>query len=122
MERYSCASATAMPLRVIRRRRHLTNLGNADQAGISRAPSLATSALALSDGKEPLFHQTRDFAAEAGQHGEAVAAFSGAIGPDPAARWCNDAPALSLSRQLPPAWPDYEVRRFTGQLPPKTAR
>ena len=73
-------------------------------------------ALALSDGREPLFHQNLGTAlAEAGQHGEAVAAFSRAIELDPRRQmkinWDRARSCLCLGNYRQ-AWPDYEVRSF----------
>jgi len=59
--------------------------------------------------------------AEAGQHGEAVLAFSRAIEIDPnrhMAKWDRGRSYLYLGNYRQ-AWPDYEVRRITGQLPAK---
>jgi hypothetical protein len=79
-------------------------------------------ALALSDNKEPLFHQNLGTAlAEAGRHGEAVIAFSRALQLDPGrdlVRWDRGRSYLYLGNYRQ-AWPDYEFRRFTGQLPEK---
>jgi Tfp pilus assembly protein PilF len=101
-----------------------TNLGNAltQLKHLKGAVACHQRALALSDGKEPLFHQNLGTAlAEAGQHGEAVAAFSRAVELDPKrlmVRWDRGRSYLYLGNYRQ-AWPDYEVRRFTGQLPKK---
>ncbi len=99
-----------------------TNLGNTltQLKHLKSAVACHQKALALSDGKEPLFHQNLGTAfAEAGQHGEAVAAFSRAIALDPKrlmAHWDRGRSYLYLGNYHQ-AWPDYEMRRFTGQLP-----
>jgi Flp pilus assembly protein TadD len=101
-----------------------TNLGNTltKLRHLKSAVACQQRALALSDGKEPLFHQNLGTAlAEAGAHGEAVIAFSRAIQLDPGrqmVRWDRGRSYLYLGNYLK-AWPDYEVRRVTGQLPPK---
>jgi Flp pilus assembly protein TadD len=101
-----------------------TNLGNAltKLKHLKSAVACHRRALALSDGKEPLFHQNLGTAlAEAGQHGEAIIAFSRAIELDPRrqmVQWDRGRSYLYLGNYRQ-AWPDYEVRRFTGQLPPK---
>ncbi|GLH77087.1 hypothetical protein SSBR45G_19950 [Bradyrhizobium sp. SSBR45G] len=102
-----------------------TNLGNAltKLKHLKSAVACHRRALALSNGKEPLFYQNLGSAlAEAGQHGEAVIAFSRALELDPCrktVRWDRGRSYLYLGNYRQ-AWPDYEVRRFTGQLPPKT--
>ena len=101
-----------------------TNLGNTltKLRHLKSATACHQRALALSDGREPLFHQNLGTAlAEAGRHGEAVVAFSRAIELDPKrqmVRWDRGRSYLYLGNYRQ-AWPDYEVRRFTGQLPPK---
>ncbi|MGJ4931913.1 tetratricopeptide repeat protein [Bradyrhizobium sp. HKCCYLS2038] len=102
-----------------------TNLGNAltKLKHLKSAVACHERALAMSDGTEPLFHQNLGTAlAEAGQHGEAIAAFSRAVELDPArliVKWDRGRSYLYLGNYRA-AWPDYEVRRFTGQLPAKT--
>ncbi len=102
-----------------------TNLGNAltQLRHLKSAVASHQRALNLSDGKQPLFYHNLGTAhAEAGQHGEAVIAFSRAIELDPNrqfARWDRGRSYLYLGNYRQ-AWPDYEVRRFTGQLPPKS--
>jgi Tfp pilus assembly protein PilF len=102
-----------------------TNLGNAltKLKHLKSAVACHQQALALSDGKEPLFYQNLGTAlAEAGQHGEAVVAFSRALALDPKrlmVQWDRGRSYLYLGNYRQ-AWPDYETRRFTGQLPPKT--
>src|SRR5450756_827465 len=101
-----------------------TNLGNAltNLKHLKSAAACHQRALALSNGKEPLFYQNLGTAlAEAGQHGEAVIAFSRALELDPhrkLVQWDRARSYLYLGNYRQ-AWPDYEVRRFTGQLPPK---
>jgi Flp pilus assembly protein TadD len=101
-----------------------TNLGNAltKLRHLKSATACHQRALALSDGREPLFRQNLGTAlAEAGRHGEAVVAFSKAIALDPKrlmVQWDRGRSYLYLGNYRQ-AWPDYEVRRFTGQLPPK---
>jgi Flp pilus assembly protein TadD len=102
-----------------------TNLGNAltGLRHLKSAVACHQRALALSDGKEPLFHQNLSTAlAEAGKHGEAVIAFSRAIELDPSrqmVKWDRGRSYLYLGNYRQ-AWPDYEVRRFTSQLPPRS--
>jgi Tfp pilus assembly protein PilF len=101
-----------------------TNLGNTltKLKHLKSAVACHQRALALSDGKEPLFYQNLGTAlAEAGLHGDAVASFSRAIELDPGrlmAKWDRSRSYLYLGNYRR-AWPDYEARRFTGQLPPK---
>jgi len=101
-----------------------TNLGNAltKLRHLKSAVACHQRALELSDGAEPLFHQNLGTAlAEAGQHGQAIAAFSRALALDPKrmmVQWDRGRSYLYLGNYRA-AWPDYEVRRFTGQLPPK---
>lgn len=101
-----------------------TNLGNTltQLRHLKGAIACHRQALALSDGREPLFYQNLGTAfAETGQHGEAVAAFSRALELDPGrqmVRWDRARSYLYLGNYRQ-AWPDYEVRRFTGQLPQK---
>lgn len=101
-----------------------TNLGNAltNLKHLKSAAACHRNALALSDGKEPLFFQNLGAAlAEAGQHGEAVVAFSRALALDPGrllVQWDRGRSYLYLGNYQQ-AWPDYEARRFTGQLPPR---
>jgi Flp pilus assembly protein TadD len=101
-----------------------TNLGNT-LTRLRHLKSAATChqrALSLSDGREPLFYQNLGTAlAEAGQHSEAIIAFSRALELDPGrqmVKWDRGRSYLYLGNYQQ-AWPDYEVRRFTGQLPPK---
>ncbi|MEW6438248.1 MAG: tetratricopeptide repeat-containing glycosyltransferase family protein [Pseudomonadota bacterium] len=101
-----------------------TNLGNTltQLKHLKGAVACHQRALALSDGKEPLFHQNLGTAlAESGQHGEAIAAFSRAIALDSKrlmTRWDRGRSYLYLGNYRQ-AWADYEMRRFTGQLPVK---
>lgn len=101
-----------------------TNLGNSltQLRYLKGAIACHRRALALSDGREPLFHQNIGTTlAEAGQHGEAVAAFTRALELDAGrqlARWDRARSYLYLGNYQQ-AWPDYEARRFTGLLPSK---
>jgi Flp pilus assembly protein TadD len=101
-----------------------TNLGNAlaQLRYLKGAIACHQRALSLSDGREPLFHQNLGTAfAEAGQHSDAVISFSRALDLDPGrqlVRWDRSRSYLYLGNYRA-AWPDYEVRRFTGQLPAK---
>jgi Tfp pilus assembly protein PilF len=99
-----------------------TNLGNA----LTRLKYLKSAirchqrAIALSDGKDPLLYRNLGTAlAEGGRHGEAVIAFTRAIDLDPKnllVRWDRGRSYLYLGN-YDQAWPDYEVRLATGQLP-----
>lgn len=101
-----------------------TNLGNSltKLRYLKGAANCHKRALELSNCREPLFYHNLGTAfAEAGQHGEAVAAFSRAVELDPErllVRWDRGRSYLYLGN-YGQAWPDYEVRRFTGQLPAK---
>src|ERR1700744_3619333 len=79
-------------------------------------------AIALAQGETSLLHHNLGTAlAEAGQHGEAVVAFSRAIEQRrqyDLARWDRGRSYLYLGNYRQ-AWPDYEVRLVTGQLPKK---
>ena len=101
-----------------------TNLGNA----LTRLKHLQAAvhcherAIALSKGETSLLHHNLGTAlAEAGQHGDAVVAFTRAIEQKPdyhMARWDRSRSYLYLGNYRQ-AWPDYEVRLITGQLPAK---
>jgi len=102
-----------------------TNLGNAltKLKHVQSAVYCHQRAIALSTGETVLLHHNLGGAlAEAGQHGEAVTAFSRAIEQKPdyhMARWDRARSYLYLGNYRQ-AWPDYEVRTITGQLPRKT--
>ena len=99
-----------------------TNLGNAltQLNHLKGAVACHRRAIALSGNDDPLLHHNLGTSlAEAGQHGEAVAAFSRAIElkPDYAmARWDRALSYLQLGNYKH-GWIDYEVRQSTGQLP-----
>lgn len=101
-----------------------TNLGNAltQLKHVRGAVYCHQRAIALATGETSLLHHNLGNAlAEAGRHGEAVAAFSRAIEQKPdyhMARWDRGRSYLYLGNYKS-AWPDYEVRLITGQLPPK---
>ena len=101
-----------------------TNLGNSltHLRHLRSAVAAHRRALALAATEDPLLYQNFGTAlAEANQHGEAVAAFSKAIELDPGrlvVKWDRARSYLYLGNYRQ-AWPDYEVRRFTGQLPAK---
>jgi Flp pilus assembly protein TadD len=99
-----------------------TNLGNA----LTRLNYLKSAivchrrAIALSRDGDPLLHHNLGTSlAEAGQHSEAVISFSNALRLNPSyhtARWDRGRSYLHLGN-LAQAWPDYEIRKVTGQLP-----
>jgi Tfp pilus assembly protein PilF len=99
-----------------------TNLGNAltQLNNLSSAIFCHRRAIALSRGQDALLHHNLGTTlAEAGQHGEAVISFSNALKVNPsyhAARWDRGLSYLYLGNYAQ-AWPDYEVRKITGQLP-----
>jgi Flp pilus assembly protein TadD len=78
------------------------------------------TAISLSSETDPLLFQNLGVSlAEAGRHGEAVIAFSKAIELKPdyhTARWDRALSRLVLGNYRE-AWPDYEARKLTGQLP-----
>jgi len=101
-----------------------TNLGNTltRLRHLKGAVTAHRRAIALARTDDALLWQNLGTSlAEAGQHGEAVLAFTRAIEIDPArhmARWDRGRSYLYLGNYRS-AWPDYEVRRVTGQLPAK---
>jgi len=101
-----------------------TNLGNAltQLNHLKSAISCHRRAIALSRGNDPLLHHNLGTSlAEAGQHGEAVISFSHAIKLNPSyhsARWDRGLSYLYLANYAQ-GWPDYEIRKVTGQLPPR---
>jgi len=101
-----------------------TNLGNSLTClkHLKGAIFCHQRAIALAQGETSLLHHNLGTAyAEAGQHGEAVAAFSRAIEQRKQydlARWDRSRSYLYLGNYRQ-AWPDYEVRIVTGQLPKK---
>ena len=101
-----------------------TNLGNALTClkHVQGAVHCHQRAIALAQGETSLLHHNLGTAlAEAGQHGEAVVAFTRAIEQRKQydlARWDRGRSYLYLGNYRQ-AWPDYEVRLVTGQLPKK---
>jgi Tfp pilus assembly protein PilF len=101
-----------------------TNLGNAltQLNHPSSAIVCHRRAIALSRGGEEdalLHHNLGTALAEAGQHGEAVIAFNNALRINPSyhsARWDRGLSYLALGNYAL-GWPDYEIRKVTGQLP-----
>lgn len=99
-----------------------TNLGNSltQLNYIKLAIACHRRAIELSDGGDALlFHNLGTSLAEAGQHGEAVIAFSQAIKQKPeyhTARWDRALSYLYLGN-FAQGWIDYETRKVTGQLP-----
>lgn len=99
-----------------------TNLGNAltQLKHLKSAIACHQRAIALSDGKGSLlYHNLGTSHAEAGQHGEAVLAFTRALEIKPdyhMARWDRARSYLYLGNYRQ-GWADYEVRQITGQLP-----
>jgi hypothetical protein len=91
-------------------------------ASCSRRWACHRRAIALSDGNDPLLHHNFGTSlAEAGLHGEAVAAFSRAIELKRdyhTARWDRALAYLHLGN-FRQGWADYEIRKVTGQLPPR---
>jgi tetratricopeptide (TPR) repeat protein len=98
-----------------------TNLGNAltQLNHLKSAIACHRRAIALSRGRDPLLHHNLGISlSEAGQHGEAVISFSNALKLSPAhhmARWDRGRSYLHLGNYAQ-GWPDYEIRRVTGQL------
>lgn len=99
-----------------------TNLGNAltQLNHLSSAIFCHRRAIALSRGEDALLHHNLGTAlAEAGEHGEAVIAFSNALRTKPSyhsARWDRGLSYFYLGNYAQ-GWPDYEIRKVTGQLP-----
>jgi Flp pilus assembly protein TadD len=99
-----------------------TNLGNAltQMKQIRSAVACHQRAIALSGGGDALLHHNLGVSlAEAGQHGEAVIAFTRALERQPdyhMARWDRARSYLYLGNYRP-GWADYEIRLVTGQLP-----
>jgi len=99
-----------------------TNLGNSltQLNYIKSAIACHRRAIELSDGGDALlFHNLGTSLAEAGQHGEAVIAFSQAIKLKPeynTAQWDRALSYLYLGN-FAQGWIDYETRKVTGQLP-----
>jgi Flp pilus assembly protein TadD len=99
-----------------------TNLGNTltKLKHLKSAVTCHRRAIALSDGRGSLlYHNLGTALAEAGQHGEAVIAFTRAleIKPDDhMARWDRARSYLYLGNYRQ-GWVDYEARTLTGQLP-----
>lgn len=99
-----------------------TNLGNAltQLNHLSSAIFCHRRAIAISQGEDALLHHNLGTSlAEAGQHGEAVISFSNALKIDPSyhtARWDRGLSYLYLGNYAQ-GWPDYEIRKVTGQLP-----
>lgn len=101
-----------------------TNLGNAltQLKHLKGAVYCHQKAIALSTGETSLLHHNLGTAlAEAGRHGEAVAAFTRVLEQKPdyhMARWDRGRSYLYLGNYRQ-GWADYEVRTITGQLPAK---
>ena len=99
-----------------------TNLGNAltQLNYLKSAIACHQRAIELSDdGDALLYHNLGTSLAEAGQHGEAVLAFSNALrlrSDYHRARWDRGLSYLYLGN-YGQGWADYEVRKITGQLP-----
>ena len=99
-----------------------TNLGNAltQLNQLSSAIFCHRRAIALSQGEDALLHHNLGTSlAEAGLHGEAVISFSSALKINPSyhsARWDRGLSYLYLGN-YGRGWPDYEIRKITGQLP-----
>jgi len=99
-----------------------TNLGNAltHLKHLKSAVACHRRAIALADKQDALhYHNLGTSLAEAGQHGEAVIAFSRAAELDPSynmARWDRGRSFLYLGNYRQ-GWADYDVRTITGQLP-----
>ena len=99
-----------------------TNLGNAltQLNHLSSAIYCHRRAIALSRGGDALLHHNLGTSlAEASQHGEAVLSFSNALKLNPSyhtARWDRGLSYLYLGNYAH-GWPDYEIRKVTGQLP-----
>lgn len=101
-----------------------TNLGNSLTClkHLKGAIYCHQRAIALAQGETSLlYHNLGNALAEAGQHGEAVVAFTRAVEQRKQydlARWDRGRSYLYLGNYRQ-AWPDYEVRLVTGQLPKK---
>lgn len=100
-----------------------TNLGNAltQLKYLKSAAICHQRALSLSGEDALLHHNFGNSLAEAGQHAEAIAAFTRAVEFEPnrhLARWDRGRSYLFLGNYAQ-AWPDYESRLVTGQLPSK---
>lgn len=101
-----------------------TNLGNSlTQLGqLASALHCHRRAIALSRGEIAVFHHNLGKTlAEAGEDGEAIAAFTTALKLDPAydlARLNRGICYLSLGNYAQ-GWPDYEARKTSGQLRPR---
>ena len=99
-----------------------TNLGNAltHLNQLSSAIYCHRRAITLSQGGDALLHHNLGTSlAEAGQHGEAVMSFSNALKINASyhtARWDRGLSYLYLGNYAQ-GWPDYEIRKITGQLP-----
>lgn len=102
-----------------------TNLGNAltQLKHVEAAVACHRRAIELTAAPDALlFHNLGVSLAEAGQHGEAVAAFSRALDAKPdyhIARWDRARSYLYLGN-FRQGWIDYEARRVTGHLPTRT--
>ncbi|MEW6642689.1 MAG: tetratricopeptide repeat protein [Pseudomonadota bacterium] len=101
-----------------------TNLGNAltQLKHLQSAVACHRRALVLAQSDDALLHQNLGVSlAEAGLHGEAVAAFSRALHIDPSrdvVKWDRARSYLYLGNYQQ-GFADYEIRQFTGQLPDK---
>ena len=98
-----------------------TNLGNAltQLKQLKSAIECHQRALAEKTDDPLLFHNLGISLAESGQHSEAVVAYSRALAIKPdylKARWDRARSYLQLGNYRQ-AWPDYEIRLLTGQLP-----
>lgn len=99
-----------------------TNLGNAltQLNHVKAAIFCHRRAIALSNGRDPLLHHNFGTSlSEAGQYGEAVAAFTRALELKQdyhMARWDRALAYLYLANYRQ-GWADYEIRKVTGQLP-----
>jgi Flp pilus assembly protein TadD len=99
-----------------------TNLGNAltQLNHLSSAIFCHRRAIALSGGGDALLHHNLGTSlAEAGEHGEAVISFTNALKVNSSyhsARWDRGLSYLYLGNYAQ-GWPDYEIRKVTGQLP-----
>jgi Flp pilus assembly protein TadD len=99
-----------------------TNLGNAltKLNHLSSAIYCHRRAIALSRGGDALLHHNLGTSlAEAGQHGDAVISFTNALKLNPSyhtARWDRGLSYLYIGNYAQ-GWPDYEIRKVTGQLP-----
>jgi tetratricopeptide (TPR) repeat protein len=101
-----------------------TNLGNAltQLKHLKGAVTCHQRAIALSTESSSLLYSNLGTSlAEAGRHGEAVIAFTRALEIDPnrhMARWDRARSYLYLGNYRQ-GWIDYDIRRITGQLPPR---